>query len=181
LKYKSTEMIESKVCPEVRFTIRKASYARKVAYNRATAQYREERGQIAQEYLEDWNEHSAELKAAAEEKRDYNLPKTLARVQEGAMRLKILDFEKKIPALLDIGFVSIEGIEISGTEAVTLEVLKAEGPDTLLLEIAAAIEHDLGLSEEEQGNSERPITSGAQEDGPTDGSRAQSANESPST
>ena len=89
-------------------------------------------------------------------------------------RVKAIEINEILPVFVKHLLVSVDGLEIDGVPA-TPETAIESGPPELFAEIAKAVKHEMGLDEQESGNSEPLSTSSARVDGETPSSSAASA------
>jgi len=95
-------------------------------------------------------------------------------------RIELINEAEVNPAYFRAGFVAVEGLEIDG-RVPDAEMLMQSGPPELYREILAEIFKHAGLTAEERENLRSPSTSGAEVDGQTSSSNAQSASGTDST
>jgi hypothetical protein len=109
------------------------------------------------------------IEATKLESDPHSLPK-LSLIQSEMSRLQ----NQVIQARLRWGIKELRGLEIDGQPA-DVEALLEDGPEDLVGEIHTAILANLGLSEDQEKNSELPTTSGDQVAGQTSDTTAATA------
>ncbi|MEX2302307.1 MAG: hypothetical protein WD733_15305 [Bryobacterales bacterium] len=129
MTYESTQQVDSKECPGVRFTAYRMSFGRRLELTR---QVRELLGRL-------------EFARAG--------PGGPADDAEAALLAGEIDRE-----YVRWGLASIEGLDIDGRPA-TPEDLIEKGPEKLVAEVLSAIRREAGLNEEERKNCESLSTS----------------------
>lgn len=170
----STRTIESKAVPGVRFVIRKMTKRRADALNELQSTSRDQLRVIYEEFtpLDKERASAGDSFPAEKLKRWEELLKQITRIDENemspvAMRFCLVRIEN-----LDITYPSPPpqapedgpgGVDI--TEAATLELVTAHGPDELYYEMLHAIKRECGLLPEEAENLSSPSTSAAAVDG----------------
>jgi len=121
MNYESVSVVESRVAPGVRFRVARMSFGRRVDLMRRVRELARR-----MEFLEAGQGAGEKMDAA----------------------LVAAEIER---LFLEWGLLSIEGLELDGTEA-TAETLAACGPEELCREALAAIRAETGLNEEERKN-----------------------------
>jgi len=114
------------------------------------------------------------------EKQALNTESDVAKIADLLDRLTRIIEDEINPAWVRWGLHAVDGLEIDG-EPATVESLIQTGPPELYAEILTAIRHAAGLSEDDQGNSASPTTSGARVDGRTSATSAPPADAPGST
>lgn len=174
MNFSSKIFTESKTCPGVSFTISRFTEGRRIELSLKLAEVKAELEQFKRDAIP-LAEKAApvveQLKAAitAQDKA------AIEQLSKNLDFIDIIEHERKINSLIqnkiDPVYVralllSIDGLTIDD-EPATVESIINNGPRELYAEIVSAVRHELGLSEEELGNSASPSTSTALVDGQT--------------
>lgn len=205
MNYESTVTLQSKLFPDVSYTLRKMTRGRRIEFDQMMAaeieqsrQLTEERELIEEEIkpLRDTAKAGPCTCSHEEIKHD---PTTFACLESGCncrapvlpaeirQRLtknlnadRLLERTKFQPAIVRWGVVSITGLDIDGNPAQP-DDLVARGPESLVDEIVQELTIMMALTDAERKNSGLPTTSGVPVDGQKSAGGAPAANGTKST
>ncbi|MCC6591608.1 MAG: hypothetical protein IT168_33285 [Bryobacterales bacterium] len=172
MNYSSKERIESKTCQGVVFVIRKLTEGRRIELSLALAETYDKLHLLRREAAKVAT-RAKSLLAEADAARIAGDINKLAEINNHPDTLETIHAWKKYynferdsiwPVYCKMLLHSVEGLEVDDNPAPPEMAIK-DGPPELYEEILAAVKKQLGLTEEEQGNSESPITSNALGDG----------------
>lgn len=206
MKFESTIKIQSKLYPDVTYTLRKMTRGRRVEFDTATgALVEEDRALLDQ--LDDLERELKPHRVKAKEgpctcshleiehdpqsfactiagctcRQPQFPPDQQKKLLDLLNKRFMLDRNKFRPAIINWGLSKITGVEIDGKPVDHPQALIDGGPEDLVDEISDAIMASMRLTEEERKNSASPTTSGAPVDGEKKSSGAASANGAGST
>lgn len=182
MKYASKERIESKTCPGVAFTVRRLTGDRRVelslkladAYDKL-GDLRREAARVAVKVKPLVDQAHAAIKAGdADALKALNGNSDVIEAARLHLRITSVERDEILPVCVRALLHSVEGLEIDGKPA-TPQATVEDGPPELYNEIAQVVQRELGLSEDEQGNSASPTTSAALVDRRTNPTSAENA------
>ena len=167
MKYTSTITHESKTDPDVSFTVRHLTEGRRIKISLSLADKYDKVDTIrtgVSEIAERIRPLLAQAKAEGSDVLNNN--PDMAELTRKHRQMQSVENDEIIPVFVRALLVSVDGLEIDGAPA-TVDSMIESGPPELYAEIVKAVRHEMGLDEQETGNSEPPSTSPARVDGGT--------------
>lgn len=176
MKYTSTIAHQSVTDPAVSFTVRHLTEGRRIKISLALADKYDKIDTIrtgVSEIAERVKPLLAQAKAEGSDVLSNN--PDMAQLTRKHRQMQSVENDEIVPTFVRNLLVSVDGLEIDGAPA-TVESMIESGPPALYAEIAKAVRHEMGLDEQETGNSEPPSTSPALVDGATQTTSVDTAN-----
>jgi hypothetical protein len=176
MKFSSTSTHESKTCEGVTYKLRKFTEGRRIKMALALApsadkitDLRSEMAELNAKFRPMVEDARRKTKEHPEQKEEIEreLDSKLAsdpdfvRIDKFNAQIRRIEDNEMNPEYVKHLLIGVEGLEIDGNEKPSVEQMVEDGPRELYDEIASHILRELGLSKEEQGNSESPGTSAA--------------------
>jgi hypothetical protein len=167
MKYTSTITHQSKTDPAISFTVRHLTEGRRIKISLQLADKYDKIDTIragVSEIAERVKPLLAQAKADGSDVLSNN--PDMADLTRKHRQMQSVERDEIIPTFVRALLVSVDGLEIDGAPA-TVESMIESGPPDLYAEIAKAVKHEMGMDEQETGNSEPLSTSTVQADGGT--------------